>query len=71
MKLRQSVKEMIASYNVSSSCVPLSLSIGFATMSANCGEFWEVMKQADYNMYQEKRASQDKVYVNIKAAFIE
>ena len=71
MKFRQSVKEMIASYNANCPSIPLSLSIGFATTSANCSEFCEVMKRADYNMYQEKRACQDKVYCNLKDAFVE
>lgn len=45
---------MIASYNVSSSCVPLSLSIGFATMSTSYSGVGEVIGLGDYNMYQEK-----------------
>ncbi|WP_169717745.1 GGDEF domain-containing protein [Sporomusa silvacetica] len=71
MKLRQSIKIMIASYNATHPSIPLSISIGFASTSANISEFWEVSKEADYNMYQEKRACQEKVYNNLRTALIE
>lgn len=71
MRLRHSIKSLIAGYNAELPSIPLSMSIGFAASYVSLGTFWEVSRQADYNMYQEKRACQEKVYNNIRAALIE
>lgn len=71
MKIRQSVKEKTVNYNAGCPNVPISLSIGFATMSTNCDEFWEVVKEADYNMYQEKRSCQENVYRKLRSSMVD
>lgn len=71
MELRQSIKVMIASYNTTHPSIPLSISIGFASTATNRSEFWEVYKEADYNMYHEKRICQEKVYSYLRTAFID
>lgn len=67
-KVKKLIKVRIASYNVCYPTIPLSMSIGFATTSLDNCQFWSVIKQADYNMYQEKRMCQGKVYGTLRTA---
>lgn len=65
------IKEKIASYNECHPSIPLSMSIGFAAASPDIRCFMDIVKQADYAMYQEKRTCQEKVYRNLRAALVE
>lgn len=65
------IKERIVDYNTSHPSIPLSMSIGFAAGSTDNHRFWDVFKQADYAMYQEKRTCQEKVYRNLRSALVE
>lgn len=69
-KLYYLIKKQMASYNCQQVNVPLSMSIGFAVSSDELSSFWQVAKQADFNMYQEKRSCQEKVYQSIHAALL-
>lgn len=66
--IQQKINQMIDQYNVTELSIPLSMSFGFACSSPSLCAFEEVVKQADYAMYQEKRACQDKVYRYLTAA---
>ena len=69
--IQQNITQLIDQYNEIETAIPLSISFGFAcTSSPGLCRFEEVVKQADYAMYQEKRACQDKVYRHLTAALI-
>lgn len=68
--LHDSIKKNITNYNSHKEALPLSLSIGFAVSSVDLVSLWEVTKQADYNMYQQKRACKEKVYNNLRNSLI-
>lgn len=70
-QLRCSIKNLIASYNAQDASIPLSLSIGFAASYAGINSLGEVAKLADYNMYQEKRACQEKIYTTLRTTLLE
>lgn len=70
-QLRCSIKGLIASYNTQHSSIPLSLSIGFAATSSGLISLGEVIKLADCNMYQEKRACQEKFYTTLRTTLLE
>lgn len=58
--VHERIKEGIEAYNRRQPAIPLSLSVGYAASSEQQA-LWEVVKQADCNMYQEKRAYQASV----------
>lgn len=68
--IQEKIKQLIVHYNEVESAIPLSMSFGFACSSPNMRVFGEVEKQADYVMYQAKRASQDSVYRQLTAKLI-
>lgn len=67
--IQQKITQLIDQYNKVETAIPLSISFGFASTSyPGLCRFEEAVKQADYAMYQEKRACQDKVYRHLTAA---
>lgn len=66
--IQKLIKKNVEKYNCQQPKLPLSMSIGFATTAYDLTRLWEVVKQADHNMYQEKRICQGKVHNNIRAA---
>lgn len=70
-KSKSVIKEKLADYNNCHPSVPLSMSIGFAAALKENSRFGDVVKQADYAMYQEKRTCQEKVYLSLRAALVE
>lgn len=69
--LHNSIKDHIERNNCQYPNLPLSMSIGFASSSCELTKLWEVVRQADHNMYKEKRSSQGAVYKNIREAIVE
>jgi len=69
--LYNSIKSNIENYNRQQPALPLSMSIGFSASTYELNTLREVVKQADHNMYQEKRIRQGKVYSNIREALVE
>lgn len=70
-RIEQKIAQLIEQYNEIEPAIPISISFGFACSSFGLCAFEEVVKQADYAMYQEKRACQDKVYRHLTAALTE
>ena len=69
--IHNSIKNYIENSNLENPSLPLSMSIGFATSAYDLTTLREVVKQADHNMYQEKRARRETIYENIREALME
>jgi diguanylate cyclase (GGDEF)-like protein/PAS domain S-box-containing protein len=48
------IQDVTAKYNATSPELPLSISVGFAVSNQTPTSMWELFKEADNNMYQEK-----------------
>ena len=66
-KLKGKFKSLLSAYNENPGIAPLSLSIGYAGFTGSSQGFWDVYREADKNMYEEKRNRQDIVYKMIKS----
>ena len=66
-KLKSKFKSLISAYNENPGIAPLSLSIGYAGFTGKSRGFWDVYREADKNMYEEKRNRQEIVYKMIKS----
>ena len=71
VEIQGKITQQINQYNAIKPTVPLSISFGFACSSLSLCAFEEIVKQADYAMYQEKRVCQEKVHRYITATLSE
>jgi diguanylate cyclase (GGDEF) domain len=67
-ELYQKIKQEVAIYNQNHNSLPFSLSLGIAVGGIDRETIMDVIREADYVMYQEKRQCQDRVKQSLKHA---
>ena len=65
-ELYQKVKQEVAVYNQDANSLPFSLSVGIAIGGLEGENVMDVIREADYVMYQEKRQCQERVKQSLK-----